>query len=44
MIPLLIEAVELPVWLRGAVGIDFTREDGVVDPFERLTRALAPRA
>lgn len=44
LIPLFIEPVELPIWLRGTVGIDFARTDSVIDPFERLTRALAPPA
>ena len=35
LVPLVFERVELPVWLHGLVGIDFT-EDATVEPTERL--------
>lgn len=47
LVPLVFERVELPVWLHGLVGIDFT-EQASVDPTERLlallTAAPADRA
>lgn len=39
LVPLIYERVELPVWLHGLVGIDFTPDAGV-DPHERLTQLL----
>lgn len=42
LVPLIFERVELPVWLHGLVGIDFTAEAGV-DPHERLVGLLAVR-
>jgi TIR domain len=35
LVPLIFERVDLPVWLHGIVGIDFT-ESAQVDPIERL--------
>jgi hypothetical protein len=42
LVPLIFERVELPVWLHGLVGIDFT-SNAVVDPLERLVALLTPR-
>ena len=39
LVPLIYERVELPVWLHGLVGIDFTPGTSV-DPHERLTQLL----
>jgi hypothetical protein len=45
LIPLVIEPVALPVWLYGIVGIDWTKGDPLVDPFDRLKATLgAPAA
>jgi len=41
LVPLVFERVELPVWLHGLVGIDFT-ESASVEPTERLVDLLAP--
>lgn len=40
LVPLIFEAVELPVWLHGLVGIDFTPA-ARVDPLERLVELVA---
>jgi hypothetical protein len=40
LIPLVIEPVTLPVWLYGLVGIDWTKPDPLVDPFEKLKATL----
>jgi hypothetical protein len=40
LIPLLIEPVAMPVWLYGIVGIDWTKRDPLVDPFDKLKAAL----
>lgn len=40
LVPLVFERVELPVWLHGLVGIDFTESAGV-EPTERLVGLLA---
>jgi hypothetical protein len=40
LVPLVFERVELPVWLHGLVGIDFTESAGV-EPTERLAGLLA---
>jgi hypothetical protein len=40
LIPLVIEPVALPVWLYGIVGIDWTKRDPLVDPFDKLTATL----
>jgi hypothetical protein len=42
VVPLIFEPVELPVWMHGLSGVDFT-ESSVVDPFERLRALLAQR-
>jgi hypothetical protein len=39
LVPLIFDRVELPVWLHGLVGIDFS-ESASVDPFERLMGLL----
>jgi hypothetical protein len=45
LIPLLIEPVTMPVWLYGIVGIDCTKRNPLVDPFEKLKATLgAPMA
>lgn len=41
VVPLIFERVELPIWLHGLVGIDFT-EAARVEPLERLDVLLAP--
>lgn len=40
LVPLIFNRVEMPVWLHGLVGIDFT-ESARVEPLERLHRLLA---
>jgi len=40
LIPLIIEPVPLPAWLFGIVGIDWTKADPLVDPFEKLRATL----
>jgi serine/threonine protein kinase len=40
LIPLILEPVERPVWLYDLVGIDFTDLQSLVDPYDRLLRAL----
>ena len=42
LVPLIFERVELPVWLHGLVGIDFTPDAAVV-PLERLVALLTQR-
>jgi TIR domain len=42
LVPLILERVELPVWLHGLVGIDFT-SDATVDPLERLLALLGQK-
>lgn len=42
LVPLIFERVELPVWLHGLVGIDFTAAP-IVDPRERLVQLLDTR-
>jgi len=45
LIPLVIEPVNMPVWLYGIVGIDWTKRDPLVDPFDKLKATLgAPLA
>jgi hypothetical protein len=45
LIPLVIEPVSMPVWLYGIVGIDWTKRDPLVDPFDKLKATLgAPTA
>jgi hypothetical protein len=41
LIPLMIEAVALPAWLYGIVGIDFTKANPLVDPMSKLKATLA---
>jgi hypothetical protein len=43
LVPLIFERVELPVWLYGLVGIDFTAS-APVDPLERLRDLVTARA
>ena len=40
LIPVLIEPVSMPVWLYSIVGIDWTKTDAIVDPFEKLKATL----
>jgi hypothetical protein len=40
LIPLIREAASLPVWLHAFVGVDFSRADPDVDPYDRLVAAL----
>ena len=42
LVPLIFERMELPVWLHGLVGIDFT-PDATVDPLERLLGLLVQK-
>jgi hypothetical protein len=45
LIPIVIEQVAMPAWLYGIVGIDVTRRDPLVDPFDKLKATLgAPLA
>jgi hypothetical protein len=45
LIPIVIEQVAMPVWLYGIVGIDVTKRDPLVDPFDKLKGTLgAPLA
>lgn len=41
LVPLVVEKVQMPVWLYDIVGIDFTKAKPLVDPFERLKQMLA---
>lgn len=43
VVPLIFERVELPVWLHGIVGVDFT-EAANVEPFERVRALIAQRS
>jgi hypothetical protein len=40
LIPIVIEPVSMPAWLYGIVGIDCTKRDPLVDPFDRLRATL----
>ena len=40
LIPLVIEPVALPAWLYGIVGIDCTKANPLVDPFDKLKSTL----
>jgi len=40
LIPLVIEPVSMPAWLYGIVGIDCTRRDALVDPYDKLKATL----
>ena len=42
LIPFVIEAVSMPAWLYGLVGIYCTRADPLVDPIEKLRATLGP--
>ena len=42
LIPLVIEPVAMPAWLYGIVGIDFTKPDPIVDPFDKLKTTIGP--
>ena len=44
LIPLVIEPVSMPAWLYGIVGIDWTKRDPLVDPFEKLKATLGRSA
>lgn len=45
LIPIVIEQVAMPAWLYGIVGIDVTKRDPLVDPFDKLKATLgAPLA
>ena len=40
LVPLIIEHVEMPTWLYGITGIDFTEKKPLVDPIEKLKKTL----
>ena len=40
LIPIVIEAVPMPAWLYGIVGIDFTKPDPLVEPIDKLRATL----
>ncbi len=40
LIPIVIEPVSMPAWLYGIVGIDVTKRDPLVDPFDKLKATL----
>jgi len=40
LLPVILQRVETPVWMYDIVGIDFTAEDGLVEPLEKLKAAL----
>jgi len=40
LIPLVIEPVSMPAWLYGIVGVDFTKRDPLVDPYDKLKATL----
>ena len=40
LIPMVIDTVEMPTWLYGIVGIDCTKPDPLVDPFEKLRATI----
>ena len=42
LIPFVIEPVAMPAWMYGIVGIDGTKADPLVDPFDQLTATLGP--
>ena len=44
LIPVVIEAVSLPAWLYGIVGIDCTKRDPLVDPYDKLKATLGEPA
>lgn len=44
VIPLILETATLPLWLYSIVGIDFSRTDPDMDPYDRLIAALRHQA
>ena len=42
LIPLVIEAVAMPAWLYGIVGINWTNPNPLVDPLEKLKATIGP--
>jgi hypothetical protein len=40
LIPLKLEATEMPVWLYNIVGVDFTSNQAFIDPLEKLKQTL----
>ena len=42
LVPLVIQKVEMPAWMFGIVGIDFTNPNPVVPPLEKLAKTLGP--
>ena len=40
LIPFIVQAVEMPAWLFGLVGIDCTKQDALVDPIDKLKATL----
>jgi hypothetical protein len=42
LIPLIVEPVAMPAWLYGIVGIDCTKPDPIVDPFDKLKSTIGP--
>ena len=42
LIPFVIQQVEMPAWLFGIVGIDYTKPDALVDPIDKLKATLGP--
>lgn len=42
LIPWIIEPVSMPAWLYGIVGIDCTKPDPMVDPFDKLKSTIGP--
>jgi hypothetical protein len=40
LVPLILQRVELPVWMYGIVGIDFTAKDALVHPLDKVKATL----
>jgi hypothetical protein len=40
LVPLILQRVEMPVWMYGIVGIDFTATNGMVKPLDKLKATL----
>jgi TIR domain-containing protein len=40
LVPLMIQKVEMPVWMFGIVGVDFTKTNPVIPPLEKLVNTL----
>jgi len=40
LVPLVIQKVEMPAWMFGIVGVDFTNTNPVIPPLEKLVNAL----